>query len=92
MDCYPSENMRTQIDEFFIELENQELNNLLKILPKRIRTAVIMSVIYELSNQEIADYMNVRRSTVWNYKSMGLGFMRTNYLGKSVVQDKEKKE
>lgn len=92
MDCYPSDHMRTQIDEFLIELENQELNNLLKILPKRIRTAVIMSVIFEMSNQEIADYMNVRHSTVWNYKSMGLGLMRTNYLGKSGVQDKEKKE
>lgn len=92
MDCYPSDHMRTQIDEFLIELENQELNNLLRILPKRIRTAVIMSVIYEMSNQEIADYMNVRHSTVWNYKSMGLGLMRTNYLGKSGVQDQEKEE
>ena len=42
MDCYPSDHMRAQIDEFFIELDNQKLNDLLKMLPKRIRTAVIM--------------------------------------------------
>lgn len=88
---YPSENVINQIDEFFVEIDDQKLNSLLKKLPKRARTVIIMSVIYELSHKDIAKHLNIHHSTVWNYKSMGLSLMRKNYLGKSGEVNKREK-
>lgn len=69
---YPSENVINQIDEFFVEINDQKLNSLLKKLPKRARNVTSMSVIYELSHKDIAKHFNINYSTVWNYKPMGM--------------------
>lgn len=53
-----------------------EIDDILQVLPKRIRTVIILSVINEKTTREIADHLNIHHSTVWKYKSMGISILR----------------
>lgn len=81
-DQYPSEEITMQIGEFFLDFYNPKLNKLLRRLPKRIQTVVILHVIYEMPYEEIAEKLNVNHSTVRDYKSRGICLLR-GYLKES---------
>ena len=59
-----------------------EVDEMLQILPNRIRTVIILSVIYEKTNREIAELLSIHHSTVWKYRSMGIKILR-EYLTES---------
>ena len=81
-DQYPSEEITMQIGEFFLDFYNPKLNKLLRRLPKRIQTVVILRIVYEMPYEEIAEKLNVNHSTVRDYKSRGICLLR-RYLKES---------
>ena len=76
-DKYPAEEEMLLKENISLEIEE-----VLQVLPKRIRKVIILSVIYEKTTREIADYLNIHHSTVWKYKSMGISILR-EYLTES---------
>ena len=81
-DQYPSEEITMQIGEFSLGFYNPKLNKLLRRLPERIQTVVILRIVYEMSYEEIAEKLNVNHSTVRDYKSRGICLLR-RYLKES---------
>ena len=68
-----------------------EVEEKLQILPKRIRTVIILSVIYEKTTREIADHLSIHHSTVWKYKSMGIKILREYLTESGNVRPEEEK-
>ena len=76
-DKYPAEEEMLLKENISLEIEE-----VLQVLPKRIRKVIILSVIYEKTTREIAEHLNIHHSTVWKYKSMGISILR-EYLTES---------
>ena len=81
-DRYPVEQEIIHDETLLTEKLPLEVEEKLQILPKRIRTVIILSVIYEKTTREIADHLSIHHSTVWKYKSMGIKILR-EYLTES---------
>ena len=81
-DKYPVEEEMIDEETLLKEKISLEIEDALQVLPKRIRKVIILSVIYEKTTREIANYLNIHHSTVWKYKSMGIRILR-EYLTES---------
>ena len=81
-DRYPVEQEIIHDETLLTEKLPLEVEEKLQILPKRIRTVIILSVIYGKTTREIADHLSIHHSTVWKYKSMGIKILR-EYLTES---------
>ena len=81
-DKYPVEEEMIDEETLLKEIISLEIEDALQVLPKRIRKVIILSVIYEKTTREIADYLSIHHSTVWKYKSMGIKILR-EYLTES---------
>ena len=68
-----------------------EIEEILQILPRRIRAVIILSVIYEKTTREIADHLSIHHSTVWKYKSMGIRILREYLTESGNVRPEEEK-
>lgn len=67
-----------------------EVEVILQILPKRIRTVILLSVIHEKTTREIAEYLSIHHSTVWKYKSMGISILREYFTESRNVRPERK--
>ena len=81
-DKYPVEDEMIDEETLLKEKISLEIDEVLQVLPKRIRKVIILFFIYEKTTREIADYLNIHHSTVWKYKSMGISILR-KYLTES---------
>lgn len=90
-DRYPVEEEMIHNETLLTEELTLEINELLQVLPKRIRTVIILSVIYEKTTREIADYLSIHHSTVWKYKSMGIRILREYLKESGNVRPEEEK-
>ena len=81
-DKYPCEEVTVQIGKFSVDFCDPRLNKMLQKLPERFQNVVILRIIYEMSYEEIAEYLKVSHSTVRDYKSRGICLLR-KYLKES---------
>ena len=90
-DRYPVEQEIIHDETLLTEKLPLEVEEKLQILPKRIRTVIILSVIYEKTTREIADRLSIHHSTVWKYKSMGIKILREYLTESGNVRPEEEK-
>lgn len=90
-DRYPVEQEIIHDETLLTEKLPLEVEEKLQILPKRIRTVIILSVIYEKTTREIADHLSIHHSTVWKYKSMGIRILREYLTESGNVRPEEEK-
>ena len=90
-DRYPVEQEIIHDETLLTEKLPLEVEEKLQILPKRIRTVIILSVIYEKTTREIADHLSIHHSTVWKYKSMGIKILREYLTESGNVRTEEEK-
>lgn len=90
-DKHSSEDVTVQAGEFLVDFDIPKLNKMLKELPKRFQTVVILRIGYELSYEEIATILNIRHSTARDYKSRGICLLR-KYLKESGNGEESEKE
>ena len=90
-DRYPVEERMIHDETFLTEEISPEIEEILQILPRRLRAVIILSVIYEKTTREIADHLNIHHSTVWKYKSMGIRILREYLAESGNVRPKEEK-
>lgn len=90
-DRYPVEEEMIHDETLLTEKLPLEVEEKLQILPKRIRTVIILSVIYEKTTREIADRLSIHHSTVWKYKSMGIKILREYLTESGNVRPEEEK-
>lgn len=90
-DRYPVEQEIIHDETLLTEKLPLEVQEKLQILPKRIRTVIILSVIYGKTTREIADHLSIHHSTVWKYKSMGIKILREYLTESGNVRTEEEK-
>lgn len=90
-DRYPVEQEIIHDETLLTEKLPLEVEEKLQILPKRIRTVIILSVIYGKTTREIADHLSIHHSTVWKYKSMGIKILREYLTESGNVRPEEEK-
>ena len=90
-DRYPVEEEMIHDETLLTEEISPEIEEILKILPRRIRAVIILSVIYEKTTREIADHLSIHHSTVWKYKSMGIRILREYLTESGNVRPEEEK-
>ena len=90
-DRYPVEQEIIHDETLLTEKLPLEVEEKLQILPKRIRTVIILSVIYGKTTREIADHLSIHHSTVWKYKSMGIKILREYLTESGNVRTEEEK-
>lgn len=90
-DRYQVEERMIHDETLLTEEISPEIEEILQILPKRIRTVIILSVIYEKTTREIADHLSIHHSTVWKYKSMGIKILREYLTESGNVRPEEEK-
>ena len=91
-DRYPVEEEMIHDETLLTEEISPEIEEILKILPRRIRAVIILSVIYEKTTREIADHLSIHHSTVWKYKSMGIRILREYLTESGNVRTEEEKD
>lgn len=90
-DRYPVEEEMIHDETLLTEEISPEIEEILQILPRRIRAVIILSVIYEKTTREIADHLSIHHSTVWKYKSMGIRILREYLTESGNVRPEEEK-
>lgn len=90
-DRYPLEKEKMHEETLLTEELSLEMKETLQILPKRIRTVIILAIIHEKTTREISELLNIHHSTVWKYKSMGIRILREHLTESgNVRQEREK--
>ena len=88
-DQYKAENCQFVVFEYEIEITNELLAEALKQLTKRKRDVILLSFFEEMTDVEIAEKMNLVRSTVNEHKQRSLKILK-EYMKGYITDDESK--
>ena len=82
-DEYKSDYFRFQVSGFDVLVKNELLAEALNALPERKRDIILLSYFLDMSDAEIAELLNVVRTTVFRHRKSALAKNQTVFGGKS---------
>ena len=80
LDEYPSEQTHFHVQGYDVAIENENLANALTVLPDDKRDIVLLAYFLDMTDQEIADLMEMSRSAVQRRRAKTLKELRTKLL------------
>lgn len=76
MDEYVLDQMRFEVMGYVVEVNDSLIAEALQTLPKKKRDVILLSFFVEMSDAEIADLMNLVRSTIYHHRQSSLKSLR----------------
>ena len=89
VDEYPSDQTQFSVQGYSIAVKNTRLADALAALPEDKREIVLLSYFFDMTDQEIADSMNLVRSTVQYKRTSSLTEMKKRM---EVIDDGEREK
>ena len=91
-DEYKSDYFRFQVSGFDVLVKNELLAEALNALPERKRDIILLSYFLDMSDAEIAELLNVVRTTVFRHRKSALAKIKQYWREKQMMNTVRKSE
>lgn len=81
MDDYIVESEMFHVFDYDIEVKDELIGEALKSLPEKKRNVILLSFFLDMTDTEIAKYMNLVRSTIHHHRTSSLIALKKDYGG-----------